>query len=178
MKYTMHDLVDREKIAESQSLWNSTKIRSNHPFVGKSVDECVEFWLSMAKETPAIEESLFVYTENADLLTNDSDVEIINALLNHPDKHKLRLIGDGSYYTHRIWFTADDDGTMSIVPSVRWMNSEFKRMDKQMSEMTSDEKIDMLFNSFDVVYIQMIPVSSRAEIVETIDYDLHLRKFI
>ena len=88
--------------------------------------------------------------------------EIIEELLHHPMKNKLRLIHDGSWYTHRIWFHVDKfHKTIIINPEICWVgtdeNSEFRSMSKQMDNMTRiKEKIQFLMDNFKVVYIAFI----------------------
>lgn len=161
-----HDLVDRNEITDSVVYWNGKGKLSfiSHEFIGKTIDEAIAYWMLQAKKTEDLDKALWAFAENADLLATDADLIILNALLNHPERDRLRLIHDGSYYTHRIWFHVDNNGHITVTPSICWKDSEFKRMSNQMSEMAPHEQIDFLFKNFEVVYVQTNVVEDREAI--------------
>lgn len=162
-----HDLVDREEIANSVEFWNNTSYTGyKHAFIGKTVDEAITYWEAQAQKTDAVEKALKVYEKNSDLLASDEGFVIIRELLIHPERDRLRLIHDGSYYTHRIWFhICTDENHVTVSPHIDWVDSEFKRMSKHLDEKSPREKIDFLFKNFEVVYIQM-PIPENREDVE------------
>ena len=160
-----YDLVNRKEIADSVEWWNGKGAEFDGTFKGMTVDEAIAYWEAQAKKTDEIESALKVYEENSDLLANDEDFVFIRYILMHPERDRLRLINDGSYYTHRIWFHVNNDGFVTVSPSICWMDSAFKRMSNQLSEKPPREKVDFLFNHFEVVYIQM-PIAEGKEDIE------------
>lgn len=160
-----HDLVDRKEIADAVEFWNSKENAGRkHKFVGMTVDEAIAYWEGRAEKTDAIEQALYVYATNADMLDTDEDLILIHGLLTHPERHRLRLIFDGSYYTHRIWIHANCDSRVNVSLTIWWSNSEFTRLSNQMEQKSPRERLDFLFENFEVVYIQMPLPDNREDI--------------
>ena len=175
-----HDLVDRKEIADSVEWWNGMGKNNfpDHEFVGKTVDEAIEYWKAQAKNTEELERILKLYEENSDLLASDEDFVMVRELLTHPEKDRLRLIHDGSYYTHRIWFNINNDGLIKVSPSIRWKDDEFECMDQKLDEILSPrEKIDFLFENFEVVYVQTPMFESREKLESSIHWEMKNREF-
>ena len=173
---TYHDLVDRNDIAKSVEFRNSDgphrKMFPPHAFEGKTVDEAITWWEAQAVKTDELEAILKLFEENSDLLASDEDFVLIRELLAHPERDRLRLISDGSYYTHRIWIHIDaDDEVVRVSPTICWKDSEFKRMSKRMEELSPREKIDFLFKNFEVVYVQTPAYTSREDIEDAIRWE-------
>lgn len=176
-----HDLVDRNEIAEAVAFRNGEGLTldnfERHPFCGKTVDEAIEYWKAQAKKTEELEKVLKLYEENSDLLSSDEDFVMVRELLTHPERDRLRLIHDGSYYTHRIWFNINNDGLVEVLPRICWMNSEFKRMSNQLNEKSPREKIDFLFKNFEVVYVQTYMFDNRESIKSMIRWEAFEREY-
>ena len=164
-----HDLVDRKRIQEAII---STNIYGNEsrPFYGKTLEEAVEIWKNKAIKTPELISVLQVYRDNEDLLSGPEDIELLDALISHPENGRLRLIGDGSFYTHRIWAHITSEGKVVFTPEIDYeiarRDSAFSRMRRQMQEHTPAQQVGYLFDNFEVVYIQPLSMSTtRDEIV-------------
>lgn len=178
MNKNYHDLTDRKDIAETVAFYNSPdsfksqEMFGKHEFYGKTVDEAIAIWEATARDTEDIINVLYLYAENANLLADDDSIMLVQALLKHPEKHRLRMINDGSYRTHRIWSHIDNEGNVKVTPSICWMNSEFKRMSNKLQEMTPEEQVDFLFKNFEVVYVQIPAHNTREEIERWISWEL------
>lgn len=178
-KNNYHDLVNREEIADSVAWWNGKGKDDSykHPFTGKTVDEAIAYWEAQAKKTDDLEKALRVFEEHSDLLATDEDFVMIRELLTHPERDRMRLIHDGSYYTHRIWFDVDVNGRIKLRPSICWKDSEFKRMSNQMHEKSAREQIDFLFKNFEVVYVQTRNVENREDVERWIRDEMAFREY-
>lgn len=170
MEKKYQDLINYDDIKESVDFWNSPMVKDthSHTFKGMTVEQAIEYWKSRAIKTDKIETSLKVYLKNQDLLYGDFEVNIITELLNHPEKDRFRLIYDGSYYSHRIWFHVSTNRKISISPQISWVeNHDLIHMANKMNEMMFvKDKIQFLLDNFEVVYIQMPIVEDRHDIIE------------
>ena len=167
MNNNYHDLIDRKEI-ENSVIWFNNHSNSPSEFKGKTTDEAIEYWKAKAVKTDEIGNILKLYEENSDLLSSDEDFVIVRELLTHPERDRLRLIHDGSYYTHRIWFNINNDGLVEVRPSICWKDSEFKRMSKHLDAKSPREKVDFLFKNFEVVYVQTPNYETREDIESAI----------
>ena len=161
-------LINYDEIKDTVDFYNSAMgSKYSHAFKGMNVYQAIEYWKSLAKKTDKIESSLEVYLENFDLLYSDVEKKIITYMLNHPEKDRFRLIHDGSYYSHRIWFHVDKhDGKIHIRPEIDWAgNKSLKPMSNEMSTLPPEDKVQFLLDNFEVVYIQMNLVENRSHIL-------------
>ena len=178
-----YDLVNYSSIKESVDFWNNDPITKDltHSFKGKSVEQAIEYWKSCALKTDKIESSLAVYLKNHDLLYSDYEIKFITELLNHPERDRFRLIHDGSYYSHRIWFHVNqDDKKIHISPSIDWHdgNESLKHLSDEMNILPVEDKIQFLLDHFEVVYIHMDIVENRSDIIDSIGNDMHMYRML
>lgn len=178
MSKKYYDLINYSSIKESVDFWNNDPITKDltHSFKGKSVEQAIEYWKSCAIKTDKIESSLVVYLKNHDLLYSDFEIKFITELLNHPERDRFRLILDGSYYSHRIWFHVNpEDKKIHISPSIAWYegNKSLKPLSDIMKILPVKDKIQFLLDNFEVVYIQMDIVENRSDIIGNISDDIH-----
>ena len=162
-----YDLVNRKQIKEAIRICNMS---GSGTFYGKTLDEAIEFWEGKAIKDETLIQRIQMYVDNSDLLSSESDAELLNALISHPENHRLRLITDGSYYTHRICGYITIEGKINFVVDIdygtRVYDSAFARMHRQLENLTPAEQVNYLFNMFEVVYIQFPVVANNREQIE------------
>ena len=96
--------------------------RGKHHFWGSGdTQDAMKVQLSRAVKTPRINDTLRLYKENADILSSTYELELIEAILNHPQNHKLRIITDGSHWSHRIFMRTDIRGKLKCWLEIRRM---------------------------------------------------------
>ena len=178
---TYYDLVNRKQIKQTIRITN--KFGDKHHWTyGKSVDEAVEIWKNRAEKSNNIINILQAYRDNSDLLTSQEDLDIVNALISHPENDRLRLIHDGSYYTHRIWAYVSLENKIKFIIEIDWETQryypEFAKAYKQLNEFESvTDKVNYLFELFEVVYIQfLVDTCDREPIEQAIQFEVMDRK--
>ena len=182
MNKKYYDLINYSSIKSSVDFWNGPlAVDLSHEFKGKNVFQAIEYWKSRALKTDKIESSLVVYLENHDLLYSDYEIKFITELLNHPERTRFRLIHDGSYYSHRVWFHVNpDDKKIHISPSIAWYDGDesLKPLSDEMNILPVEDKIQFLLDHFEVVYIHMDIVENRSDIIDNISNDIHMYRML
>lgn len=162
--------ISEKDVLETVNFYN------NHPdFIsptpGKTVEEFIGNLNKRAKKDTdgKLEKALMTYHANADLL-DDESLEIVRKLLdNKKIREKIRIVDDGSYLVNRIWNCIDaENGKIVIIPefdghSINVDSSEFYKL-------SAIEKIDWLYNHFDIIYAQISLVETRQEMEEEINF--------
>lgn len=160
------DLINRNDIAKSVEWWNTSEFESE--FTGMTVDEAIEYWKAQAEKTDDLGQTLDVLVSNADLIENDETRELISCMLGHPSNDRFRIINDGSYYSHRIWFYLAN-GSIQASVEVDIADDEFNSQD--FKKMSPADKLDTLFKNFEVVYVQLPTFNNRADIINWIEQE-------
>lgn len=128
------------------------------------------------KDTKGLIKALIVYRDNKDLLSEESLI-VINKLLGDTKiLKKVRLINDGSYRMNRIWGYVDLKSKEIIIrPYFDWHSKSSEKLN--FDKLSTKEKIDWIYNHFELIYVQVKLVKSREDIMQLIFWEIEMDKF-
>lgn len=154
-----------------KDIMRSIQLRIEHPEYNynnrpTTLNEFIDGMKNEAKKDDGrLYQSLMVYRENKDLLTDESIVVINKLLGDKKIRDKIRLINDGSYFVNRIWgHVVIKNEKIEICPEFNGPSIDIDS--SRFDELSVKKKIDWLYNHFDNVYVQIPLVKTRQDILK------------
>jgi hypothetical protein len=146
---------------------------------GMTVDDAIAHRINdNISDLDVISETIQVLINNLDMIDDGESTALLQAIYNHPDKDRFRMVWDGSYLSHAIRIIPNTrTRKMMVWADVSWREPLLEELYHKMENLAPEAKVQMLLDHFDVVYILTPQMKDRWDIERRIRAAIRMDRY-